>query len=146
MWFFFIHSTWGFIIKYWKCGLRFLWRISGNDSWNIYHLGCLDSRKPMRCSLTSTYCLGTGLLWQARSLRNTPHWCMRWRKILILSSKELGNIHKGQCKQLYFIVTYFNSVSDRLLVPSFDYIYFIGFSVEEQPVREIMWNGSVEIL
>ena len=44
---------------------------------------------------------------------------------------------EGQFKLLYFIVTYFISVSDWLLAPSFDYIYFINFSIEERMIREI---------
>ena len=37
----------------------------------------------------------------------------------------------------YFIVTYFISVSDNLLAPSFDCINFIDFSIEERTVSEI---------
>ena len=54
---------------------------------------------------------------------------------------------KCQFKRLYFIIPYFISVSDRLFAPSFDYIYFIDFSVEERTVREItMWKRSIKVL
>ena len=44
---------------------------------------------------------------------------------------------KGQFKRLYFIIIYFISVSDRLLAPSFDCIYFIAHGKGDNNVKEV---------